>query len=118
MACGELGRAVELLEGDDGERTAASAWYALRFVQDLVGMFGPIVSVPDPRVRGLGGAGAGAVVRRGRMGDVPYTVYVRRGDVEELVFPGRFSRSGPISEGTYAEALRENGWRLKDRGSG
>ena len=61
---------------------------------------------------------SGAVAWATFSGTGTYTVYVRRGDVEELVFPGRFSRSGPISEGTYAEALRENGWRLKDRGSG
>ena len=44
-----------------------------------------------------------------------YTVHVQRGYVEELVFPGRFSRAVPISESVYVEALRNNDWGLKDQ---
>ena len=125
QACGQsLGRAVELLDGVERERAAASVWYGFRFIQDLVGLFGPIVrtvcvigecvAVVELERAPLSGAVAWATFS----GTGTYTVYVHRGKVEELVFPGRFSRAGPISKSTYVEALRENGWGLKDRGRG
>ena len=125
QACGQsLGRAVELLDGVERERAAASVWYAFRFIQDLVGLFGPIVrtvcvirecvAVVELEPAPLSNAVAWATFS----GTGTYTVYVHRGKVEELVFPGRFLRAGPISESTYLEALRDNGWGLKDRGLG
>ena len=123
QACGQsLGRAVELLDGVERERAAASVWYAFRFIQDLVGLFGPIVrtvcvirecvAVVELERAPLSGAVAWATFS----GTGTYTVCVHRGKVEELVFPGRFSRAAPISESVYVEALRNNGWGLKDRG--
>ena len=47
-----------------------------------------------------------------------YTLYVHRGNVEEVVFSGRFSRAGRISPGTYMEALQQYGWHRKVPGSG
>ena len=47
-----------------------------------------------------------------------YTLYVHRGNVEEVVFSGRVSRAGRMSPSTYIEALQKNGWCLKARGSG
>lgn len=72
MACyRSLGMAVDLLEGVEQERGAASAWNAFRFVLDLVGCFGSIVkSVCGQRVRRRGGTGTGDVLYGCRMGDI------------------------------------------------
>ena len=44
LACGEsLWMAVDLLDGVERARAAASAWYAQRFILDLVTRFGRIV---------------------------------------------------------------------------
>ena len=42
-----------------------------------------------------------------------YTLYVHRGDVEEVAFSGRFTQAGRMSSGTYVEPLQKYGWRVK-----
>lgn len=124
MACyRSLGMAVDLLKDQEQERAAASAWYAFRFVLELVSRFGAIVKslcVIEECV---------AVVELERApfsdavgwatfsGTGTYTLYVNRGDVEELVLSGRFSRAGPMDESTFIETLREYGWPLREPGS-
>ena len=125
LGCGQsLARAVDLLAGVDQERAAASAWHAFRFIQDLVSSFGPIVrtvcvirecvAVVELERAPFSGAVAWATFS----GTGTYTLYVHRGDVEELTFPGRLSREGRMSESIYGQALRDNGWGLRDRGAG
>ena len=102
----------------------ASAWYAFRFVLDLVSRFGAIVksvcvirecvAVVELERAPFSGAVAWATFS----GTGTYTLYVDRGGVEELVFAGRFSRIGPMNETTLVETLRENGWALRDPGFG
>ena len=125
MACyRSLGMAVDQLEGVEQERAAASAWYAFRFVLDLVGRFGPIVKSvcvirESVAVVELERAPfSESVAWAAFSGTGTYTLYVDRGGVEELVFPERFSRAGPMSETTFVEILRENGWVLRDPGQG
>ena len=119
-----LGMAVDLLEGADQERAAASAWYAFRFVLDLVSRFGAIVKAvcvirESVAVVELERAPfSGAVAWATFSGTGTYTVYVDRGKVEELIFPGRFSRAGPMSESTFVETLRDYGWAIKEPGLG
>ena len=115
-----LAMAVSRVDGAEQEKAAASAWYAFRFVLDLVGSFGAIVKsvcvieecvvVVDLERAPLTGAVAWATFS----GTGTYTLYVDRGNVEELAFPGQFSRAGPISEATLVESLGENGWALKN----
>ena len=116
-----LTMALSLLDGADQERTAASAWYAFRFVLDLIRRFGAIVKsvcvidecvvvVELERARSTGAVGWATFSGTGT-----YTLYVDRGGVEELVYPEQFSRAGPIGESTLVETLNEHGWPLKDR---
>ena len=125
LACWRsLGTAVDLLDGEDRERAAAAAWYAAEFIVDFVSGFGPIVKSvcvirecvavvefePAPLFEAVGWAtfsGAGT-----------YTLYVQRGNVEEVVFSSRFSRVGRMSPSTYIEALQKYGWHLKAPDSG
>ena len=119
-----LEMAVDLLEGVDQERAAASAWYAFRFVLELVSRFGAIVktvcvirecvAVVELERAPFSGAVAWATFS----GTGTHTIYIDRGNVEELIFPGRFSRAGPMSERTFVNILRENGWGLKNPGFG
>ena len=117
MACyRSLGMAVDLLEGVDQERAAASAWYAFRFILDLVSRFGAIVktvcvirecvAVVELERAPLSGAVAWATFS----GIGTYTLHVDRRNVEEVLFSGRFSRAGPMSESTGFDTLRANGW--------
>ena len=121
LACRRsLGAAVDLLDGEERERAAAAAWYAVEFIVDLVSWFGPIVqsvciirecvAVVEferaPFSRAVGWATFS--------GTGTYTLYVHRGDVEEVVFSGRFTRAGRMSTGTYAEPLQKYGWRVKN----
>ena len=117
MACHQsLGMAVDLLKGVDQERAAASVWYASRFVLDLVSRFGAIVktvcvirecvAVVELKRAPFSGAVAWATFS----GTGTYTLYVDHGNVEELVFSGRFSRARPMSESTVVDLLRDNGW--------
>ena len=121
MACHRsLGMAVDLLKGVDQERAAASVWYASRFVLDLVSRFGAIVKTvcvirECVAVMELERAPfSGAVAWATFSGTGMYTLYVDHGNVEELVFSGRFSRARPMSESTVVDLLRDNGWGLKD----
>ena len=119
-----LGAAVDLLDGEDRERAAAAAWYAAEFIVDLVSWFGPIVnSVCVIRecvaVVALERAPlSGAVGWATFSGTGTYTLYARRGNTEEIVLPGRFSRAGRMSPSTYMEVLQKYGWHLKAPGSG
>ena len=91
---------------------------------DLAGWFGPIVksvcvireckAVVAFERAPLSGAMGWATFS----GTETYTLYVHRGNVEEVVFSGRFSRAGRMSPGTYMEALQKYGWHLKAPGSG
>ncbi len=121
MACHQsLGMAVDLLKGVDQEWAAASVWYAFKFVLDLVSRFGAIVksvcvirecvAVVELKRATFSGAVAWATFS----GTGTYTLYVDQGNVEELVFSGRFSRARPMSESTVVDLLRDNGWGLKD----
>ena len=125
LACWRsLGAAVDMLDGEDRERAAASAWYAAEFIVDFVSWFGPIVksvcvirecvAVVEFERAPLSGAVGWATFS----GTETYTLYVHRGNVEEVVFSGRFSRAGRMSPGTYMEALQKYGWHLKAPGSG
>ena len=125
LACWRsLGRAVDMLDGEDRERAAASAWYASEFVLDLVSRFGPIVkSVCVIResvavVEFERAPLSGAVGWTTFSGTGTYTLYVHRGTVEQVVFSGRFSQAGRMSPDTYMEALQKYGWHLKAPGSG
>ena len=125
LACWcSLGRAVDMLDGEDRERAAASAWYASEFVLDLVSWFGPIVksvcviresvTVVEFERAPLSGAVGWATFS----GTGTYTLYVHQGTVEQVMFSGRFSQTGRMSPGTYMEALQKYGWHLKAPGSG
>lgn len=119
-----LGAAVAVLDGEDGERAAASAWYAAEFIADLVSRFGPIVksvcvirecvAVVEFERAPLSEAVGWATFS----GSGTCTFYVHRGNVEEVVFSGRFSRTGRMSLSTFTEALQRYGWPLKAFGSG
>ena len=125
LACWRsLGAAVDMFDGEDRERAAASAWYAAKFIVDLVSWFGPIVksvcvirecvAVVEFERAPLSGAVGWATFS----GTGTYTLYVHRGNVEEVVLPGRFSRAGRMSQSTYMEALQKYGWHLKAPVSG
>ena len=125
LACWRsLGAAVDLLDGEERERAAASAWYAAAFVVDFVSWFGPIVK----RVCVIRECVAVVELERAPFSEAvgwatfsatgTYTLYVHRGNVEEVVFSGRFSHAGRMSASTYIEALQKNGWHLKGYGSG
>ena len=125
LACWRsLGAAVDMFDGEDRERAAASAWYAAKFIVDLVSWFGPIVksvcvnrecvAVVEFERAPLSGAVGWATFS----GTGTYTLYVHRGNVEEVVLPGRFSRAGRMSPSTYMEPLQKYGWHLKAPGSG
>ena len=118
-----LTMALGLLDGVDQERAAASGWYAFRFVLDLVTSFGPIVKsvcVIDECVVVVEletAPSTGAVAWATFSGAGTYTLYVDRGGVQELVYPAKFSRAGPISESTLVETLSKHGWSPKKRRS-
>ena len=113
-----LGTAVDMLDGEDRERAAASAWYAAQFIADLASWFGPIVksvcvirecvAVVEFERAPLSGAVGWATFS----GAGTYTLYVHRDNVEEFVHSGR-SRAGRISPDTYMEALQKHGWHPK-----
>ena len=124
LACWRsLGAAVDMFDGEDRERAAASAWYAAKFIVDLVSWFGPIVksvcvirecvAVVEFERAPLSGAVGWATFS----GAGTYTLYVHQGNVEEVVLPGRFSRAARMSP-TYMEALQKYGWHLKAPVSG
>ena len=124
LACWRsLGAAVDLLDGEDRERAAAAAWYAAEFTVDLVCWFGPIVksvcvirecvAVVEFERAPLSGAVGWATFS----GTGTYTLYVHRGNAEEVVYSG-YSRAGRMSPGTYMEALQKYGWQLKAPSSG
>ena len=115
-----LTMALGLLAGADQERAAASAWYAFRFVLDLVTFFGPIVKsvcVIDECVVVVeleSAPSTGAVAWATFSGAGTYTLYVDRGGEQELVYPQKFARAGPISENTMFETLVKHGWSPKN----
>ena len=117
LACGEsLWMAVDLLDGVERARAAASAWYAQRFVLDLVTQFGPIVhtvciirdsvAVVELTRAKLTGAVAWAALS----GAGTYLLHIDDGKVEEKVFPGCFSRAGCMDQGVYVKLLERYGW--------
>ena len=117
LACGQsLRMAVDLLEGTDQARAAASAWYAQCFILDLVPQFGPIVksvciirkslSVVELTRAPFTKAVAWAVLS----GAGTYLLHIDDGRVEEKVFPGGFSRAGRPRSRAYAELLQRYGW--------
>ena len=81
-------------------KSAASGWYAFRFVLDLVTSFGAIVKsvcVIDECVVVVQletAPSTGAVAWATFSGAGTYTLYVDRGGVQELVYPAKFSRAG------------------------
>ena len=117
LACGEsLWMAVDLLDGVEQARAAASAWYAQRFILDLVTRFGRIVHtvciirdsvvVVELKPARLTGAIAWAALS----GAGTYLLHIDNGKVEEHVFPGGFSRAGRIGPGIYVKLLERYGW--------
>lgn len=114
-----LTTALGLVDGADQERAAASAWYAFRFVLDLIASFGAIVKslcVIDECVVVVElepAQSTGAVAWATFSGTGTYTLYVDRGGEQELVYPQQFSRAGPIGERTLAETLGRHGWSPK-----
>ncbi len=120
LACGHsLGMAVDCLDSVDQERGAASAWYAFRFILDLVTLLGPIVgrvciirecvALVELKRAPLSAAVAWATFS----GAGAYTLYINDGSGEEMIFPGRLSRASTISPSTYIDALRRSGWNRK-----
>ena len=117
VACGQsLWMAVELLDGVERARAAASAWYAQRFILDVVARFGPIVRtvciirdsvavVELTRAR-LTGAVAWAALS----GAGTYLLHIDDGKVEERVLPGGFSRAGRMRPEIYVKLLERYGW--------
>ena len=119
LACWRsLGAAVDMLDGEDREQAAASAWYAAKFIADLVSWFGPIVkslcvirecvAVVEFERAPLSGAVGWATFS----GAGTYTLYVHRENIEEVVLSGRF-KAGRISPDTYVKGLQRHGWHLK-----
>ena len=117
LACGEsLWMAVDLLDGVERARAAASAWYAQRFVLDLVTWFGPIVhtvciirdrlAVVELTPARMTGAMAWAAFS----GNGTYLLHIDDGKVEEQVIPGGFSRAGRMGPETYVKLLESYGW--------
>ena len=120
LACGEsLRMALDLLDGAEQARAAASAWYAQRFILDLVTRFGPIVrSVCIIRdsivlVELMRGQLTGAIAEAAFSGAGSYLLHIDDGRTEENVFPGDVSRAGQTSPGAYVDLLERYGWTLK-----
>ena len=120
LACGQsLRMAVELLDGVERARAAASAWFAQRFILDLVTRFGPIVHsvcvvrdslavvqlTPAPLTRALAWVALS--------GTGTYLLNIDDGNVEEKVFPGGLSRAGALGPAVYVELLARYGWPRK-----
>ena len=111
--------AVELLDGVERARAAASAWFAQRFILDLVTRFGPIVHsvcvvrdslavvqlTPAPLTRALAWVALS--------GTGTYLLNIDDGKVEEKVFPGGLSRAGALGPAVYVELLARYGWPRK-----
>ena len=120
LACGEsLRMALDLLDGSEQARAAASAWYAQRFILDLVTRFGPIVrSVCIIRdsivvVELMRAPLTDAIAEAVFSGAGTYLLHIDDGRAEENVFPGEVSRAGQIGPGTYVDLLERYGWTLK-----
>ena len=113
--------ALSLLNGADQERTAASAWYAFRFVLALIRRFGAIVKsvcvidecvvvVELERARSTGAVGWATFSGR------EHTRYMLiAGASRNWCTRNSFLRAGAIGESTLVETLSEHGWPLKDR---
>ena len=117
LACGEsLWMAVDLLDGVEQARAAASAWYAQHFILDLVTRFGPIVHtvciIRDSvaMVELTRARLTGAVAWASFSGAGTYLLHIDDGKVEEQLFPGGFSRAGRMSPETYVKLLERYGW--------
>ena len=117
LACGEsLWMAVDLLGGIERAWAAASAWYAQRFILDLVTRFGPIVHTvciirDSVAVVELTRAKlTGAVAWVALSGAGTYLLHIDDGKVEEQVFPGGFSRAGRMVPEAYVKLLERYGW--------
>ena len=117
LACGEsLWMAVDLLDGIERARAAASAWYAQRFILDLVTRFGPIVHTvciirDSVAVVELTRAKlTGAIAWVALSGAGTYLLHIDDGKVEEQVFPGGFSRAGRMVSEAYVKLLEHYGW--------
>ena len=120
LACGQsLRMAVELLDGVERARAAASAWFAQRFILGLVTRFGPIVhsvciirdclAVVELTRAPLTQAVAWVVLS----GFGTYLLNIDDGKVEEKVFPGGSSRAGGMGPEVYVELLARYGWPRK-----
>ena len=106
---------MELLEGTERARAAASAWFAQRFILDLVTRFGPIVhsvciirdslAVVQLTQAPLTRAVAWVVLS----GTGTYLLNIDDGKVEEKVFPGGSSRAGRLGPEVYVELLERYG---------
>ena len=122
LACGQsLTMAVDLLDGFEQARAAAAAWYAQRFVVDLVGVFGPIIKSVR-LIRGdvavvelVAAPETGAEAWAAFSGVGAYTLWVDGGTLKERVLPGGASRSGVLGPATFAEPLEQHGWRRKQK---
>ena len=110
LACGQsLRMAVEFLDGVERARAAASAWFAQRFILDLVTRFGPIVhsvciirdslAVVQLTQAPLTRAVAWVVLS----GTGTYLLNIDDGEVEEKLFPGGSSRAGAVGPEVYVE---------------
>ena len=117
LACGQtLMMAVDLLDGFEQAIAAGAAWYAHRFIVDLVGLFGPIVKtvciVRDgvAVVELVSAPQTGSEAWAGFSGVGSYTLCVDGGIVKEHVVPGGASRRGVLRPSTFAELLEQHGW--------
>ena len=120
LGCGQsLRMAVDLLNGTERARAAASAWFAQRFILDLVTRFGPIVhsvciirdslAVVQLTRAPLARAVAWVVLS----GTGTYLLNIDDGKVEEKVFPGGSSRAGRLGPEIYVDLLARYGWPRK-----
>ena len=113
--------ALDLLDGAEQARAAASAWYAQRFILDLVSRFGPIVrSVRIIRdsivvVELMRAQLTDAIAEAAFSGAGTYLLHIDDGSTEENVFPGKVWRAGQVRPGTYVDLLERYGWTLKRR---
>lgn len=117
LACGDtLQRAVDLLESNEQPQAVASAWYAQRFILDLVLSFGSIVRnvciIRDgvAVVQLMQAQRTDAFASAAFSGTGTYLLHIDDGRVEDNMFPGEPSLKGQIGLSDYMDFLERYGW--------
>ena len=120
LACQQaLGGAVEQVPEPLRERAAASAWYALLFIEDVMRAFGPVVgsvcvikecvAVVQLERAPLSGSVAWATFS----GAGTWSLHLRQRAAEDVIYGGQQQRASPAAFGTIIDALEEHGWGSK-----